>query len=324
MRELTVQLFQTCVGQRVPAFDFLGECPPPALFTEEAQADICRVLTRAAQHNAFYAKSVLSRYLQYAESLGLVAEEVYELYCDPKILSSTELLPHDHDVLEYTVDSAGSTVRIAETPRVISGSGTTGFRTWEAALHLVQYLTGLGPGFWAGKSVVELGTGTGLVGLGLYTTADALGVASVTLTDGSAEVVGRLPASLALCGIPNDQSGSLLYRELQWGDTSILDGTKADVVVAADVTYDALVVPDLAATIVGFFEAGAHVAFVAATIRNEDTIAAWEAQLEKLFRWEVCNRLLRPSEACESGWFQRGTPEIRVYKIEKAGPKSGI
>lgn len=49
---------------------------------------------------------------------------------------------------------------------LILSSGTTGFRTWEAALHLGTYLsTPTGMTLIRGKNVVELGAGTGLVSM---------------------------------------------------------------------------------------------------------------------------------------------------------------
>lgn len=53
-----------------------------------------------------------------------------------------------------------------ESRGLIVSSGTTGFRTWEAALHLGTYLsTPPGQTLIRGKNVVELGAGTGLVSM---------------------------------------------------------------------------------------------------------------------------------------------------------------
>jgi len=56
------------------------------------------------------------------------------------------------------------TVTLLERRHLISGSLTTGFRTWEAALHLGSYLlTTEGADLIRDKSVLELGAGTGFL-----------------------------------------------------------------------------------------------------------------------------------------------------------------
>lgn len=58
------------------------------------------------------------------------------------------------------------TVITSESRGLILAAGTTGFRTWEAALHLATYLsTPAGEALVAGKRVIELGAGTGLVSM---------------------------------------------------------------------------------------------------------------------------------------------------------------
>ncbi|PWY78140.1 hypothetical protein BO94DRAFT_577455 [Aspergillus sclerotioniger CBS 115572] len=74
------------------------------------------------------------------------------------------------------------TILTSESRNAILTAGTTGHRTWEAALHLATYLsaTSEGKAHIAGKRVLELGAGTGLVSM---LCAKYLGAEMVVATD---------------------------------------------------------------------------------------------------------------------------------------------
>ena len=66
-------------------------------------------------------------------------------------------------------------------PAVHLSAGTTGFRTWEAALHLGSFLASeAGEAIVRNKRVIELGAGTGFLSL---VCARYLGVRSAVVTD---------------------------------------------------------------------------------------------------------------------------------------------
>jgi hypothetical protein len=90
-------------------------------------------------------------------------------------------------LVKYTAPtySAGTcperTVTTSESRGLILSAGTTGNRTWEAALHLGSFLTSeAGEALVRGKRVIELGAGTGFLSL---VCARHLGVHSVVVTD---------------------------------------------------------------------------------------------------------------------------------------------
>lgn len=102
---------------------------------------------------------------------------------------------------------------LSESPSLLASSGTTGFRTWEAALHLASFLcTTLGRPYVAGKNVLELGAGTGFLST---LCARHLEAKYVLATDGSHLVVQDMNANLALNGL--QKSETLEARQLQWG-----------------------------------------------------------------------------------------------------------
>jgi hypothetical protein len=80
-----------------------------------------------------------------------------------------------------TGTSPERTVTTSESRGLILSAGTTGNRTWEAALHLGSFLASeTGEALVRGKRVIELGAGTGFLSL---VCACHLGVRSVVATD---------------------------------------------------------------------------------------------------------------------------------------------
>jgi predicted nicotinamide N-methyase len=105
------------------------------------------------------------------------------------------------------------TMTLLERRQLISGSLTTGYRTWEAALHLGAYfLSGQGQELIKGKSILELGAGTGFLAI---LCAKNLGAAHVTTTDGDEGVVEALKENLFLNGL--DDERKVLTSVLRWG-----------------------------------------------------------------------------------------------------------
>ncbi|KAK1756686.1 S-adenosylmethionine-dependent methyltransferase-like protein [Echria macrotheca] len=169
------------------------------------------------------------------------------------------------------------TITLLESRALIAASGTTGLRTWEAALHLGQYLCAH-PDLVRRRSVLELGAGTGYLGI---LCAKYLGAERVVVSDGSDDVINNLPDSFFLNGLQD--SDSIVPMELRWGHALLgteeqawNGGRSVDVVLGADITYDVKVIPSLVATLeelVGLFPG--VVVLIAATERNEATFRAF-------------------------------------------------
>lgn len=105
-----------------------------------------------------------------------------------------------------------STLRLLENRSVISGAGTTGLRTWEAALHLASYLLSSPKvsSLVEGRTVLELGAGTGLLSL---LCAGLLGARQVIATDGDEGVVDALKENAAC----NELRAETKFAQLWWG-----------------------------------------------------------------------------------------------------------
>ncbi|SPO06569.1 uncharacterized protein DNG_09259 [Cephalotrichum gorgonifer] len=141
-------------------------------------------------------------------------------------------------------------ITLRESRGLLAQAGATGFRTWEAGLHIGQYLCSE-PGLVRGKRVLELGAGTGHTSV---LCAKYLGAAKVIASDGSDEVLAGLADTVFLNGLQG--SSVFVPKELVWG-TALLGteeekwngGEEVDVVLGSDITYDPTAIPALLATL---------------------------------------------------------------------------
>ena len=125
----------------------------------------------------------------------------------------TYTAPHD-----LAVASAPS-VTLLESPALLAASGTTGLRTWEAALFLGSFLDApAGRPLVKGRNVLELGAGTGFVSM---FAAKHLDAHFVMATDGSGEVVDGLGANMELNGLADDTKVDTAV--LRWGHALVGD-----------------------------------------------------------------------------------------------------
>lgn len=107
----------------------------------------------------------------------------------------------------------GSSLITKENRFLILSSGTTGFRTWEAALHLGSYLsTPEGRSLIKGKNVIELGCGIGF--LSMYC-LKCLGAKSVLATD----IEPTLISAIEDCATRNNLDPNRMHATiLDWGN----------------------------------------------------------------------------------------------------------
>ncbi|KAK5708349.1 hypothetical protein LTR97_000889 [Elasticomyces elasticus] len=170
------------------------------------------------------------------------------------------------------------TVTLLERRHLISGSLTTGFRTWEAALHLGSYL--LSSSIIRGKSVLELGAGTGFLSI---LCAKHLQAKHVTSTDGDEGVVEALRENLFLNEL--DEDDKVLTSILRWGQglrgTWVEEDCEAcpyDVVIGADITYDKTGISALVATLRLLFDMRSELeVIISGAVRNAETFETFRS-----------------------------------------------
>ncbi|KAF6827158.1 hypothetical protein CPLU01_09231 [Colletotrichum plurivorum] len=208
-------------------------------------------------------------------------------------------------------------VTLLESRSLISASGTTGLRTWEAALHLGQYLCA-NRGVVEGKRVLELGAGTGYLAI---VCANHLGAACVVASDGSDDVINNLPESFFLNGLQGSER--VRATELRWGhalvgteDREWNEGEAVDVVIGADITYDQSVIPALIATLDELFTLfpGVQV-LISATQRNEVTFKAFCERCRQRGMGLDYVDFPIPARAQQRGPFYSDTVPIRICRV---------
>ncbi|KAL4930534.1 protein-lysine N-methyltransferase [Aspergillus undulatus] len=173
-------------------------------------------------------------------------------------------------------DETSKSIITSENRSLILSSGTTGFRTWEAALHLGTYLssTDSGKGLIKGKRVLELGAGTGFLS---FLCAKHLHAQSVTVTDHEPGLIEQIDDCIGKNGLSDKQIRAGIW---EWGrplEVPLLVGAENekvefDIALGADLIYDSDIVPLLVSTIQDLFSNySLHEFIIAATVRNEDT-----------------------------------------------------
>ncbi|KAL1854853.1 hypothetical protein VTK73DRAFT_8681 [Phialemonium thermophilum] len=237
-------------------------------------------------------------------------------------------------------------ITLLESRALISAAGTTGLRTWEAALHLGQYLCSR-PGLVRGLRVLELGAGTGYLSI---LCAKLLGAQHVVASDGSDEVVDHLADNLFLNGLQRCDNLLLLDggqgdgegdgdREprptvqpmgLRWGHALVgteeaawNGGRRVDVVLGADVTYDAAVIPALVATLdeLAALHPGVLI-LIAATERNRATFEAFldacrgRRHSGEAFDVELVDFSVAPAEE-QAGPFYSAASPIHICRLSR-------
>ena len=141
--------------------------------------------------------------------------------------------------------------RPLEPPDPLGGGNgdLTGFRVWESAPHLIRHLESHAS-LVHNKTVIELGAGTGAVGLA----AAALGASRVVLSDADSTATlcgengqwqerGRLATLRENAELNGDRAASVSVEALRWGDDEHLTSLSSrwpggfETIVGSDVLY---------------------------------------------------------------------------------------
>ncbi|KAI2922325.1 hypothetical protein CBS147320_7455 [Aspergillus niger] len=236
------------------------------------------------------------------------------------------------------------TILTSESRSAIITAGTTGHRTWEAALHLATYLsTAAGRAHITGKKVLELGAGTGLVSMFC---ARYLEPEVVVATDRELGLMRQIGDCAGRNGLAGDGDGVFKGWIWEWGrelsrgvgedddDTRMkedgeVDDEKVefDVALGADLLYgvhhavlcciyDIDLVPLLVQTVKSLFEKYAVKEFlISATLRNERTFGAFLNACEESALKVERVPFESPAEEVQTGFFHSTVIPIRTYRI---------
>ncbi|KAK5091286.1 hypothetical protein LTR05_001468 [Lithohypha guttulata] len=220
-------------------------------------------------------------------------------------------------------------ILIEEAPNLLAAGSNVGFRTWEASLHLAQYLHS-NPDLVHGKKIIELGAGTGLVSI---ICAGPLRADFVLGTDGLPHVVESLEKNIYrnrhLLVNANSERSNLVSKVLDWGDVDDLEDNLAtddglpdyNLILGADITYSPDVVPVLAQLlkilIFDMFADTGLEALISATVRNGRTLSIFRKACEER-GLSIENVDLRCSSVMEQkGFFHEQAFPIVLMRIRR-------
>ncbi|KAL9045590.1 MAG: hypothetical protein Q9214_001389 [Letrouitia sp. 1 TL-2023] len=219
--------------------------------------------------------------------------------------------------------SNASTVTMLESPSLMASSGTTGLRTWDAALYLATCLSSpSGREFVKDKSILELGAGLGFLSIFCV---QHLGAKSALITDGNGELVKDSKENIRINGLGD--SGKINSAVLTWGDKlgSNTDGGNGgsfcyDLVLGADMVYDPTSFRPLFSTLKQLFNENIKLKVLISTaVRRESTLevflSACEAHNFSVTHLEA--PMIPENE--QLGFFHSSFAPIYIYLITYSG-----
>lgn len=212
-----------------------------------------------------------------------------------------------------------ASITLLENRFLIAASGTTGLRTWEAALHMGQFLCE-NKSLVHQKRILELGAGTGYLSI---LCSRHLGATHVIASDGSDDVVNNLPDNLFLNSL--QESENITPMDLKWGHALLgteeqkwNGGRPVDVVIGADITYDKSVIPSLISTLEELFDLYPSVdVYISATQRNADTFQVFLDRCREAGLLPVDMECRVPNRIQQDGPFYNDMVNILIYRICK-------
>ncbi|DAA79861.1 TPA_exp: Uncharacterized protein A8136_0634 [Trichophyton benhamiae CBS 112371] len=212
----------------------------------------------------------------------------YIKYTPPVVLDSK----HDESVI--TLENRG----------LILAAGTTGFRTWEAALHLGTFLsTQTGKEFISGKNVLELGAGTGLVSM--YC-SKSLGASRVIATDRDPALIANIQECISWNKLTSKKITASIW---EWGTPLECPDNVQD--NGQRVSIDTALGADL-----DLFDNYYLKEFIiSATLRNQETLNAFlsACAASNLLASQVAFE--SPPEGAQDGFFHSTSIPILTYKV---------
>ncbi|KAI5297282.1 hypothetical protein KEM55_004925 [Ascosphaera atra] len=208
----------------------------------------------------------------------------------------------------------------SENRGLILSSGTTGFRTWEAAMHLGTFLsTPSGKTLVQGKNVIELGCGVGFLSMYCLKCLEANSIVATDMEQGLIDAIDD-------CIQKNELNSSRIKAGIwEWGN--VLDpklvppsneenAPSFDVAIGADLVYDPDIVPLLTSAIKYLFDTCKVKQFIiSATVRNRETFSKFLTTCDQYnLNWNLVDFQSPPREQ-QDGLFHKTDVPIQTYRI---------
>ncbi|KAK9457736.1 putative methyltransferase-domain-containing protein [Dipodascopsis uninucleata] len=264
-----------------------------------------------------YMVNILKRYILLIEQSN---QEIDDNILNTMISNiSVPALPADiPQRVHYLLEPYGSsTFVIQESRNILGSSGMTGFRTWEAALALGEYIVknSMKVGLRENTRILELGAGTGFISI----LCSRLGVKNILATDGYEDVINVLKSNIEI----NHLGSSIQTRRLIWGDKQdenheILQTFQFDLILGADITYDTELCETLTDTILQIFRKNKQAkAIISITERRTDTLEYFEKLLKSKHIRSVWT--YAPSNN-DLFFYVSDNPIVRLYFLQFSDP----
>ncbi|KAI9292848.1 hypothetical protein K502DRAFT_351587 [Neoconidiobolus thromboides FSU 785] len=194
-------------------------------------------------------------------------EQVNELIYD----YSSFLLNENEDYFYKRYSISNSTSILLKEDKFLISNGTTGLRTWQASLRMIEYLQE-NPDIIKNKSILEIGSGIGLLGI----TLSKFHIKNITLSDVHDSVLSLLEGNVELNQLNLD------IKRLDWNNYKEKDLLNYDVMIGSDVAYDPSLATILASFIGQFLRLNSKSqVWLACTLRNEETFQIFQNSLGK-------------------------------------------
>ncbi|XP_028310289.1 protein-lysine N-methyltransferase EEF2KMT-like isoform X1 [Gouania willdenowi] len=228
-------------------------------------------LCRTFPPSVRYRRSFLSELIRRQEALdGEYLDDLYEAFAE--VIGEKE----KNECYKSYILPSGDVVSLQESVAVIS-EGTTGLVTWEASQYLSEWALEHTQMF-RGRSVLELGSGVGLVGVVICRCCSP---STFVFSDCHDSVLDKLRRNVELNGLTEP---AVRVQPLDWTTVTEaqLKEAEPDVVIAADVVYD----PDVVVVLVNLLSKILKCSskkpdvFVCSTVRNQETYDNFKQQLE--------------------------------------------
>ncbi|XP_068629665.1 protein-lysine N-methyltransferase EEF2KMT [Battus philenor] len=236
-----------------------------------------------------FCRLFFKKLLKHLEPHQEVHDGIFEFLCSlMKHKSEESNFCYRHYIFD---DEFNNIITMKETNNMVV-NGTTGMKTWEAALMLSDWIL-CNKELFHKKRVLELGSGVGFTGitLGMLCTPE-----SITMTDCHNDVLKLLVENISINFqnlVKSETSQITCFRgeelniDVQTLDWNYIEKAnvkeKPDVIIGADIVYDPSILLPLCNVIQTFFKNNNCLeVYIASVIRNEETFEQFLGYLGKI------------------------------------------
>ncbi|CAH0406401.1 unnamed protein product [Chilo suppressalis] len=240
-----------------------------------------------------FIKAFIKKLIGYLELVQDVHDDLYKYLC--MTMKNTTIESYYHHYL--IGNNVMNRIIIRETNNLVL-NGTTGMRTWEAALMLVDWAL-CNKEVFRNKYVLELGSGVGFTGVAI---AKFCPLDTILMSDFHYDVLNMAEQNINV-NFPCSQSQTTTYAKmfttaetkvnigvmnLDWTDISDLSEELCpDIIIGADIVYDPTILKPLCEVFEWFFKKNKNIVIIiAGIIRNEDTFEQFSRMIETNFQVE--------------------------------------